>query len=242
MTAPAWLTERPIAHRGLHRGSEIPENTEPAFQAAIDAGLPIELDVQLTADDQLVVHHDDALGRLTEASGPVRERSLAELTAMTIAGDEHRIMSFPEVLAFVDGRVPLLIEIKTGEAKETRSAAVARDLEGYTGEFAVQSFDPFIVGWFRKNAPEILRGQLSGSFSNEKDLSAISRKALQNLALNVVSRPHFIAYELSFIGPRRAKLLRRLRKPLLLWTVTTQEQRRKAESIGDNIIFEGFTP
>lgn len=242
MTAPAWLTERPIAHRGLHRGSEVPENSQPAFEAAIDAGLPIELDVQLTADSQLVVHHDKNLGRLTEETGPVRGRSLDELTAMTVAGGEHRIMSFREVLRFVDGRVPLLVEVKSGEAKQDRAAAVAQDLTDYTGEFAVQSFDPFIIGWFRKNAPEILRGQISGSFSQQKNLSLLSKKARQNLVLNVVSRPHFIAYELAFIGPKKAAALRRLGKPLLLWTITTEEQRRKAELLGDNFIFEGFAP
>ena len=242
MTAPDWLTERPIAHRGLHRGSEAPENSRPAFLAAVEAGLPIELDVQLSADDQLVVHHDAALGRLTEQTGPVRSHSLRELTQMEIAGGPHRIMSFAELLELVRGRVPLLVEVKSGPAATTRAAAVAVALRRYRGEAAVQSFDPDIVAWFRRHAPGIPRGQLSGSLSGKRDVSALRRMMLRNFAFNVVTRPDFLGYELAFLSSRRAAMLRRLGKPLLLWTITSEEQRRRAEDLGDNIIFEGFSP
>lgn len=242
MTAPDWLTERPIAHRGLHRGSEAPENSRPAFLAAVEAGLPIELDVQLSADDQLVVHHDAALGRLTTETGPVRSHSLNELIRMELAGGPHRIMSFSEVLELVHGRVPLLVEVKSGPAAITRAAAVAVALRDYRGEAAVQSFDPDIVAWFRRHAPEIPRGQLSGSLSGKRDASALRRLLLRNFAFNVVTRPDFLGYELAFLGPRRAALLRRPGRPLLLWTITSKEQQRRAQALGDNFIFEGFSP
>lgn len=242
MTAPAWLTERPIAHRGLHGGSRVPENSRPAFEAAAEAGFPIELDLQLSADDQLVVHHDPKLGRLTGQTGAVRRHSLADLRRMQIAGGPHTIMSFAELLELVDGRVPLLVEIKAGSAKTVRAAGVAAALRGYSGEAAVQSFDPDIVAWFRKNAPGIPRGQLSGSFSGKRKMSAVRRLLLQNFAYNVVTRPDFLGYELAHLSPRRSAWLRRTGKPLLLWTITSEEQRRRAEQLGDNYIFEGFTP
>lgn len=220
----------------------MPENSRPAFLAAIEAGLPIELDLQLSADDQLVVHHDPTLGRLTDQRGPVRSRSLEELTRMEIAGGPHRIMSFPELLELVDGRVPLLVEIKSGPGAATRASAVAETLRSYPGEAAVQSFDPDIVAWFRRHAPEIPRGQLSGSLSGKRNISALRRLMLRNFAFNVITRPDFLGYELAFLKPRRAGLLRRSGKPLLLWTITSRQQQRRAESLGDNFIFEGFSP
>lgn len=243
MAAPDWLTERPIAHRGLHEGARAPENTRPAFQAAIDAGLPIELDVQLSSDGHPVVHHDAALGRLTAGSGSLRGHTLEQLTAMTVSGEQHRIMSLEQVLALVDGQVPLLVEVKSGDDAGLRAEAVARALEGYAGEAAVQSFDPAIVAWFRRNSPHIPRGQLSGRLSHAKGrISWVRRKALQHFALNLASRPDFLGYELAFLGTRKAAAFRSTGKPLLLWTVTNQQQRERAEQLGDNIIFEGFLP
>ena len=83
-----WLTARPIAHRGLHdvqRG--IIENTATAFAAAISGSYGIETDLQISADGEAMVHHDDTLGRLTEGTGRLAELSAAELRAIQIQGD-----------------------------------------------------------------------------------------------------------------------------------------------------------
>ncbi|WP_191089940.1 glycerophosphodiester phosphodiesterase family protein [Nesterenkonia ebinurensis] len=237
---PDWLTDRPITHRGLH-SEDVPENSLAAFQASIDAGLPIELDVQLTADDQLVVHHDDHLKRLFGRDELVRELTLGELTALTVTGSDQQPLSFAQTLQFVDGRAPLLVEIKTGQHRNLRAQATAAALRDYQGEFAVQSFDPLMMGWFAKNAPELLRGQLAGSFAEKKDMSWATKKLLQNLGLNGISTPDFVAYEYGFITPRRAHLISR-RWPLLLWTITSQQDMDRAYELGDNVIFEGFSP
>ncbi|MVT27559.1 glycerophosphodiester phosphodiesterase family protein [Nesterenkonia alkaliphila] len=237
---PDWLTDRPITHRGLH-GSGVPENSMAAFQASIEAGLPIELDVQLSADDQLVVHHDDHLQRLCGRQELVRQLSLQELTALTITGTDQQPLSFAQTLEFVDGRVPLLVEIKTGECRNLRAQAAAAALRDYRGECAVQSFDPLIVGWFAKNAPHVLRGQLSGSFAEKKDMSWATKKLLQNLGLNGISKPDFVAYEYRAINQARARLISQ-RWPLLLWTITAQQDMERAYALADNVIFEGFSP
>lgn len=237
---PDWLTDRPIAHRGLHSAG-VPENSLAAFQASIDAGLPIELDVQLSADDQLVVHHDDHLRRFFGREELVRQLSLAELTELTISGSDQQPLSLAQTLEFVDGRVPLLVEIKTGESRNLRAQAAAATLRDYRGECAVQSFDPLIVGWFAKNAPQLLRGQLSGSFAEKKDMSWGTKNLLRNLGLNGISKPDFVGYEYGFISQRRAQLISR-RWPLLLWTITTRQDMERAYALADNVIFEGFLP
>ena len=208
----------------------------PAFQAAVDAGLPIELDVQLTADDHLVAHHDDDLSRTSGLAKPIRSLPLAEVTARDLFGSGHTVPDFAAVLDLVAGRVPILVEVKPGADRDRRAEVTARYLAGYDGPVAVQSFDPLIVAWFRKHAPHLVRGQLSGRLDND-GLSAVRRTAQRNLLLNVLSRPHFVAYELDGLSPRRASWIRK-RYPLLAWTVRTEEQRDRARELVDNFIFE----
>src|SRR5690606_24212468 len=166
---PKWLTRTPIAHRGLHdiaRG--IPENSRLAFQKAMDAGYAIELDVRITGDQQVVVFHDADLKRLCGRDGRVDRTPLAELKTMKLLGTEETVPSFRDVLDQVRGQVPLLVEIKKdkGEPAGILEASVARMLQHYPGPFAVQSFSPRTVKWFQKNAPQILRGQISTDLAN----------------------------------------------------------------------------
>src|SRR5882672_5061514 len=112
--APDWLTARPVAHRGLHDISRgIVENMPGAVQAAIAGNFSIEVDIQLSADGEAMVHHDDALGRLTEGTGALLGKTAAELKAVTFKGTSERMMALGDLCALVDGRVPLLIEVKS---------------------------------------------------------------------------------------------------------------------------------
>ena len=144
MRAPDWLTARPVAHRGLHDAARgIIENMPAAVAAAIAGNFAIEVDLQLTADGEAMVHHDDALGRLTEGSGPLLGKTAAELRAVKFNGTSERMMSLGDLCALVDGRVPLLIEVKShfdGDRKLV--ARMAEVLAGYSGPAAVMSFDP----------------------------------------------------------------------------------------------------
>lgn len=237
---PAWLLARPVAHRGLH-SEGVPENTLAAFGAAIDAGLPIELDVQLTADDAMVVYHDADLQRLSERPERVRDVTVEQLRDMRVRGSDQHPPSLAETLDFVNGRVPILLEIKAGEQRYLRASATGAALRGYRGPVAVQSFDPYIVGWFHRNAPEIVRGQLAGSLADVRSISWGTRLLLQNLAFATVSRPHYVGYEFASTSKARSWLIRK-RWPLLLWTVAAHEDMGRALALGDNVIFEGFEP
>lgn len=242
---PWWLYSTPVAHRGLHSAASadhpVPENSLAAFEAAVRAGFPIELDVQLSADHQAVVYHDRDLRRLCGSPEKVSSLTLQQLREQRISGSDQHLPSLAEALEFVDGRVPVLVEIKSGPQRNLRAEAVFAALRDYSGEAAVQSFDPFMVRWFRRNSPKTLRGQLSGSLENAAHMNPLSRTMMRNLGFSVLSRPHFIGYEFAALSPARARLITRW-WPLLVWTVTSQEEMDRAGQLGANVIFEGFTP
>lgn len=236
-TRAGWLGNRPYAHRGLH-GAGRPENSLSAFEAAIGAGMGIECDVQKSADGDAMVFHDWELDRLTDETGDVATRSRAELQAITLAGSDHgdRIPHLAELLALVDGRVPLLVEIKS--RRDRRPAplcrAVRHALEGYHGPVAVMSFDPRVPKWFIRHAPHVVRGLV---ITEENDRTVLG--SLRRHAWLWYAKPDFIAYDIrdlpsAFAASQRARGL-----PLLTWTVRSPELRERAAKYADAPIAEG---
>jgi glycerophosphoryl diester phosphodiesterase len=248
MTAPSWLTARPIAHRGLHdRAAGVWENTLAAAEAAVAAGYAIECDVQDTADGEAVVFHDFTLDRLTRASGPVRARPAAELAALTVGGTGDRIPTLPAFLDRLAGRVPLVIEIKSrfdGDPTLTqRTVALAA---AYPGPVALKSFDPAIVAAVRRLAPTLPRGvvaQRSYDHPEWDGLTADEKHALANLLHFDETRPDFLSWrvaDLPCAAPFLARWLGGL--PVMAWTVRTEADRRRAAAHADQMVFEGFRP
>lgn len=187
-----------FAHRGLH-GDGIPENSLAAFRRACEAGYGIELDVHLTADEQLVVFHDDTLVRMCGAEGTPEGKILAELKQLSLDGTDEHIPSFDEVLAAIAGKVPLIVEIKGKSTKDMRICkAVSERMKDYDGEWCMESFNPFYVRWFRKNDNAVVRGQLSCVMKGENGTgNAAQNFILSNLLLSFLARPHFIAYSVA---------------------------------------------
>lgn len=237
----SWLFNTYIAHRGYHVGKEIPENSIKSFENAIKEGFAIELDLRLSKDNQVVVFHDGNLKRMTGINKQVQDCTYNELKQYSLYETTETIPHFHTVLEVVNGKVPLMVELKTenkvGELEEKAYAL----LKNYRGEFVVQSFHPFSLGWFKKNAPHIVRGQLSGSFRGEK-LTPIRKKILSRLLLNFVSEPHFINYELKYLH-KLPKVYREGKKiPLIGWTARTEEQFINGLKQCRNVVFEGFNP
>lgn len=234
-----WL----YAHRGLHDGNvNVPENSMEAFRLAVEKGYGMELDVQLTRDGQLVVHHDGSLKRVCGVDKNLRDVDFADLPLLP---DGSRIPLFAEVLAMVDGRAPIIVEVKHygGAAKVAKAAHEV--LKGYSGPYCVESFDPTAMHYFRKNAPEIVRGQLaSGGKWNKKELNYVSYFALKHLLVDVLSRPHFVAYSVPTDKVLSVWLMKRVFKPhLACWTVRSQEVLDYSRKQGyEYPIFELFTP
>ena len=180
----------------------MPENSLAAFRRAVKAGYGVELDVHITADDQLVVFHDDTLGRMVENApeGRIETFTLAELQALRLAKTDEPIPTLPEELEILAGRVPLVLEVKAGPKNRLLCTLTARALSGYSGPVCIESFDPFILQWFKKHAPDYLRGQLSQPPKKyPKGTSEAVRFLAGNLLTNMFARPHFVSYR---IGPK----------------------------------------
>ena len=228
------------AHRGLHsRDRSVPENSLAAFRLAARAGYGIELDVQLSKDGQVVVFHDTDLKRVCGVDKRVDELTLAELQQLRLCGTEERIPLFSEVLGAIRGAGPLLVELKTGRRNRELCEKTYKLQESYRGDVCIESFNPFIVAWFRFHAPDLIRGQLAAPYGDyRRDKLPVLRSFLLSRNLfNIFARPQFIAYE---IGPRPltvrfSELLGAMR---FCWT--SHEPRN--EKGRDGVIFEYYKP
>jgi glycerophosphoryl diester phosphodiesterase len=248
MRAPDWLTARPVAHRGLHDATRgIIENMPGAAAAAIAGNFAIECDIQLTADGEAMVHHDDELGRLTQGSGALLGKTSVQLKQVVFNDTPERMMSLGELCALVAGRVPLVIEVKShfdGDRKlVTRMAEV---LASYDGPAAGMSFDPHQVMALRELMPFRPRGIVAEREYTEAEWpepTPEQRRGMLHLRHAFRTRPHFVAYwvdELPAVAPWIARNI--FGCPLLTWTVRTPEQRANAARHADQMIFEGFCP
>ena len=161
MTLRQRFLERPIAHRGLHdAGAGRPENGLSAIQVAVDAGYGVEIDLQLSSDGVPMVFHDHELERMTGMRGEISDMPAEDLVQIPLRGTDRPIPTLHAALQVVEGRVPLLIEIKSRRRYDVEQSciAVGDALAGYRGRHAVMSFDPRVARWFRRHAPDIVRG------------------------------------------------------------------------------------
>ncbi len=246
--APAWLTARPIAHRALHDAARgVIENTASAVDAAIARDYAIEVDIQLSADGEAMVFHDDTLERLTQAEGATSALTAAELKAVAMRGTTDRMMTLAELLARVGGRVPLVIELKSHFDGATAVALRAADvLAGYGGPAALMSFDPDLVAAVRQLAPHIPRGITMEHRYDDPEwefLTPQTRHDWGNLLHFARTRPDFIAHYVKELPSTAVDRVRRDHPaPLLTWTVRTEADRAVAARHADQMIFEGFLP
>jgi glycerophosphoryl diester phosphodiesterase len=242
-----WL-KRPIAHRGLHDETKgIVENSASAVEAAIAKGYAIEVDTQCAAHGIPIVFHDRTLDRLTAETGAVATRDAAALAQIPLRNSGDCILSLEGLLGLVDGRVPLLIEVKsTWSCDHTYEQNIADALQAYKGHVAVMSFDPECVAAFRRVAPSLPRGLIAERFEDKHywpDLSAWQRFAMRHLLTAAMARPHFIAYDIRALPALAPGIARDvLRLPMLTWTVRSETDKAKAELFADAMIFEGVVP
>ncbi len=230
-----------FAHRGYFCKEEgIPENSMPAFRAAIDRDYGIELDIQLTKDGQIVVFHDYNLKRLFGVSRPVKNCTMKQLRSLRFPGTRERIPRLKEVLDLVGGRVPLLIELKVPDRSTTLCEKVYDMLKDYPGAYIVESFNSFSLRWFKKNANGILRGQLAERVPRKGGVNQrFARFMLENLLGNFLSRPDFIAYQyLDLPQPVVTYLRAFFQTPIAVWTLQTERELKKGQRDYEMQIFE----
>ena len=230
------------AHRGLHtQDQQIPENSIAAFKAAVDENYGIELDVQFSKDDRVVVFHDDDLKRVCGINALVKSKSQDDLSKLPLFDTDECIPLFTEVLDVV-GDTPLIVELKTAGVNNSRLCEETLKILREQGkQWCIESFDPRIVAWFRKNAPDVLRGQLSRRPKDMEGISVLTAFLLGNLLTNFMARPHFIAYE-NTKHPLTVKLCRAMKPMNVVWTVHPEHDINKCENENDTIIFEYYKP
>ena len=232
-----------FAHRGLHGGG-VPENSLSAFALAVEGGYGIELDVHTSKDGVAVVFHDGTLDRMVGKEGRVADFTAAELSEMRLLGSVEKIPTFAEVLKLVGGRVQLLVELKQDAGEVGVAKAAAELLRGYEGDFIVESFNPFTLAEFGKEMPDVRRGILSQKFTENPKYREFKYVLSQNLLLNVVCKPDFVALKHNHASFFPFRAVKALYKPIsLAWTVRSQEEEDAAFANGfDSVIFENYIP
>lgn len=232
------------AHRGLHDNkSDAPENSMSSFRKAVESGYGIEFDVQLTKDRIPVVFHDEYLKRVCKVEGTVRDYTYEQLKEFRLYHSEESIPLFSDVLKLVNGKVPLIIEIKIHEDYEKVCSHIDAVLEAYKGVYCIESFDPRVVWWYKMHRPHVVRGQLSCRLNDGKERFSLQKWAATYLLANFISKPDFIAYDHKYKENISRIICRRLYKALsVAWTIRSQKELDQAQEQFDLFIFEGFLP
>lgn len=239
------LTGWDYAHRGLYDNEHgIPENSMAAFRRAVDKGYGIELDVHLTADNQLVVFHDDTLTRMCGMNKKISSFLYSDLMQLRLLGTEEGIPLFKDVLELIDGKVPLIIELKVdGSNQNLLCPLVWQLLSRYKGDYCIESFHPFVLQWFKRHEPQVVRGQLSCNFFKENPHCDVALFLMSNLMTNFFTHPDFIAYKyLDLDNPAVIYNRKLFHIMTVVWTIPGKPTYDRFKNKVDAMIFEGFEP
>ena len=230
------------AHRGFHGEPGIPENSMAAFRRAKELGYGIELDVQLTKDSVMVVHHDYDLERTCGVRKYIRDLTYEELRRYRLMETGERIPRFVDVLREINGSVPLLVELKMETFHTRLCRLTAEALDHYKGLYCIESFHPYALYWFKKHRPNVIRGQLSEQFFKEKEWKNIPAYfVVKNLLTNFVTKPDFIAYHYKYKDCLPLKICRKIyRIPIYGWTFRNREAYEENQKYFHGFIFEKF--
>ena len=243
--APGWLTEKPIAHRGLHNASEgCVENTLGAAKAAIAREFAVECDVQLSADGEALVFHDETLDRLTEASGELENLSVARIQQAKFWNSTETIPTLIEFLALIAKQVPLVCEIKSRFRGDFRLADRVQEIAAdYEGPLAIKSFDPEVIARLRaRNAHQPLGIVAESSYESPyfQEMSISTRIRSEHFLHYRETRPDFLSWHVNDLPHPTPSLFRlALERPVMVWTVRSRAEKALAATYADQIIFEG---
>lgn len=244
MDCPQWLLTKPVAHRGLHSGLDqgYPENSMAAFRRAAEHEIPFEMDVQLTADETPVILHDPDLKRVSGEDYVLGNIDYRTVRRLRVGQSGETIPELNSVLEEINGQVPIVIDVRRWRASFslTLEKAIVNAIRGYTGELALQSFDPLSVLSLRRMTDDYAVGQASGSL---KSASRLTRAIGQAMLTNCISKPDYISYELASLPTRAVDYWHNKRKkPNIVWTVTSDAEERQAMGLAENFFFEGYCP
>lgn len=232
------------AHRGLHdNDTEAPENSMAAFRKAVMAGYGIEMDVQLSKDHVPVVFHDFTLKRICGKEGKVSDYTFEELQEFRLCQSGEKIPKFEEVLKQINGKVPLIVELKVEWMDISVCNFADTLLRKYPGAYCIESFNPLVLLWYRRYHNDVVRGQLADGFTKTGEFKGLLYVILQNLLLNGMTKPDFVAYNHKYADSWSRRLCRSLYKNMAVaWTIKSQQELEDAKNKFDIFIFDSFIP
>lgn len=241
MLENTWIYGSKIAHKGLHN-EQYPENSLGAIQNAIDHGYPFEIDVYMISDGTIAVMHEFNLKHMCGVNIDIRTLKREDLKKYKLLNTEYTIPTLEEVLELTRGQVPIMVELKSfaifsiGKFEQK----VYDIMKHYDGEYAIQAFNPLVISWFKKNAPEVLRGQLWCLFEDVEGLPRLAKHILRKMYLTKRGRPDFLAYSTDDISKKYLKKFKKT--PKLGWVIHDEKQEEKANEIFSGVIFEDYLP
>lgn len=238
-----WLKQSLIAHRGLHtKDHVIPENSMLAYEHAIQKGFAIELDVNVLKDGTVVCFHDHTLKRMCNDERSLSDLSFSDIKELKLLHTDQKISTLDEVCRFVDGRVPLLIELKPHGNVILLSESVMKVLKDYKGKFAIFSFHPRVVYYFKKHYKAVIRGQIAESFSNESNMNKAMKWMMKQMVFNPLTKPDFISYGIKDLPNKKCDKLKEKGITIISYAARTQKQFDFVKKHYHNVVFEYFIP
>ncbi len=236
----SWIVKSPIANRGLFN-EKYPENSLSAFKNAVKSKLPVELDVTCLVDGTPVVFHDEKLARLTGKDGFISNSTFEDISKLTLSGTKEKIPTLKDVLSAIDGKVPALVHIRNYGKVGAVEKSVWKVLQDYSGDYAIASYNPYTLEWFKKNAPKVKRGQLA-CFFKTKEITGISKWSLKRMRFNKkISEPNFIVYDSEDMPNKFVKKYYGV-IPVLTINVRSEETEKRLHDYADNIVFDSYLP
>lgn len=238
-----WLKHDLIAHRGLHQKDfSVVENSITAFKEAIQHGFSIECDINVLKDGTVVVFHDKNLKRLCGIDLELSNVTYEEIKDLTLKNSKDYIPTLKEVLELVNGKVNLLIELKPHGNIEQLAKNFMDIISGYPGKFAVFSFHPGVVSWFKKYHPNIVRGQITEYFKDDEKMKPLMKYLMKTLFFNRFTKPDFISYGIYDLPNKWADKAKKRGITVISYAARSQEQLNFVRSHYDNVVFEYFIP
>ncbi|MCR3906882.1 MAG: glycerophosphodiester phosphodiesterase [Tenericutes bacterium] len=239
----SWIKNDLIAHRGLHhKDQSIPENSLLAFQNALEHGYTIEFDVNVLKDGTVVSFHDFNFKRLCNDSRLLSDVTYPEIKDLKLLNTKQHIPKLKEVLDLVNNQVPLLIELKPYGNVLFLCQSFMETMKDYQGDYAVFSFHPKVVKWFKKNHPDVIRGQISEYFKDYKDMSPLSKRLMKKMFFNRFTKPDFVSYGIYDMPNKYLDKLKEKGIPIISYAARSQAQYDFVKSHYDNAVFEFFIP
>lgn len=239
----SWLKNELIAHRGLHsKDKTVPENSFKAYEKALEKNYSIELDINILKDGTIVAFHDPSLKRLCSVNKLLSDVTFDEIKDLSLLNTNEKICKLVDVLKQIDGRVSLLIEIKPFGDYIRMCDLLMKLMDNYRGKWAIFSFHPKIVHWFKKNHPQVIRGQISEYFTENKKMSFLNKYLMKSMIYNYSTKPDFISYGIKDLPNKYLDRLKKKGVTIISYSAKSQGDFDFVKKHYDNVVFEYFEP